>query len=150
MDYLFPTIFASLLLIPVLYVLQTGLAKLGILAVSLLSFTFVMLVVGLNGVLPLWQDVILILLLALVVSYVLETRLYRYFFVLEQEDEVEVRNDPMMPTTQMVESKNESEPVEQPTAGVSEDETKSKQVEMSYLEELFQREETEKKEGSKI
>lgn len=150
MDYLFPTIFASLLLIPVLYVLQTGLTKLGILAVSLLSFTFVMLVVGLNGVLPLWQDVILILLLALVVSYVLETRLYRYFFVLEQEDEVEVRNDQMMPATQMVESKNESEPVEQPTTGVSEDETKSKQVEMSYLEELFQREETEKKEGSKI
>lgn len=149
MDYLFPTIFASLLLIPVLYVLQTGLTKLGILAVSLLSFTFVMLVVGLNGVMPLWQDVILILLLALVISYVLETRLYRYFFVLEQENEIDERNDEMIPATQMVESKNESEPVEQPIE-VSEDETKSKQVEMSYLEELFQREETEKKEGSKI
>ncbi|WP_379969056.1 hypothetical protein [Ectobacillus sp. sgz5001026] len=149
MDYLFPIIFASLLLIPVLYVLQTGLTKLGILAVSLLSFTFVMLVVGLNGVLPLWQDVILILLLALVISYVLETRLYRYFFVAEQENEVEENYDQMMPVTQMAESKNESEPEEQPIK-VSEDETQSKQVEMSYLEELFQREETEKKEGSKI
>ncbi|WP_416825532.1 hypothetical protein [Ectobacillus polymachus] len=147
MDYLFPTIFASILLIPVLYVLQTGLTKLGILAVSLLSFVFIMLVVGLNGVVPLWQDGLVVLLLALVITYTLQTRLYRYFFVTEQEEipkqtgkTPQTDSGPVEETVQEEKQENEELAVE----------TKTKQLEKSYFDELFQRNQNEKKEGTKL
>lgn len=87
MEYIFPTLLASILLFFILFFIKTGLSQIGNVITALLSFILVLIVLLLRSIFPLWQACLLVLLLGLCVTYLLQTRFsHRVFAAANPED----------------------------------------------------------------
>ncbi|MCP8968495.1 hypothetical protein [Ectobacillus ponti] len=140
MGYVFPTLMGLFLVIPLLFILNRWLrlSQAGIVVIALFSGVLVLLLLFSEVVFPMWQGLLLILLLALCMTYLLQQKAEWLFAEEEEELALEWETD-----------KPEEHTAEEAAAFESDEEEvlqKDTEAEHSYLEELFQRHYAEQRE----
>jgi predicted membrane protein len=81
MESIFHSLIATFLVIFLLFIIKTGLSKIGIFAAASLSFLFAEGILLSQAIFPLWQAILLMILLALCITYLVQKRFEHVLFL---------------------------------------------------------------------